>query len=181
MQKRSLWFLLIVALVNFAPLCRAAPIPYAGNAGRWPILGDYDDKPSAVRAAQYLLRAHGFYVSVDGRFGSQTEEQVWKFQLKQNIPTTVDFATVDALTWEYLISDLKRGDKGLAVRAVQRLLKDKGYKVAVDGNFGTQTERAVRQFQQQRNLLQGVIEPGVVEHFTWCELVGGECYKGGGG
>ncbi len=154
---------------------------YAGNAGRWPILGDYDDKPSSVRAMQYLLKVHNFNVIVDGRFGEQTEEQVWKFQQRNYIKTTAGFAVVDATTWEYLISDLKRGDKGWAVNAVQSLLKFNGYKVIVDGSFGPQTERAIIKFQQQRDLLHGVVPPGVVEHFTWCELVGGECYKGGAG
>jgi len=179
-MKRVFAFLAFSLLASFR-VCFADSAPHAGTAGRWPILGDRDDQPAAVRAMQYLLRARGFYVVVDGRFGEQTEEQVWKFQLKKHFDTTVDFAVVDARTWEALITDLKRGDRGWAVRSLQSLLRANGFKVALDGIFGKQTERAVLQFQKKRDLLHGVIKPGVVEHFTWCELAGGECYKGGGG
>lgn len=179
-MKTTLALLAFLSL-GTSQICHANSTVFAGSAGRWPILGDFDDTSSSVRAAQYLLKAKGFNVVVDGRFGSQTEEQVWKYQLSKHFNTTVDFALVDAQTWESLIPDLKRGSKGWAVRAAQSLLRAKGYKVAVDGRFGGQTEKAVRQFQEQRDILHGVIVLGVVEHFTWCELVGGDCYKGGGG
>lgn len=171
-------FVLLVFSLLASSHCLADSAPHAGTAGRWPILGDRDDEPSAVRAMQYLLLQKEFYVVVDGRFGEQTQRQVWKFQLKKHFDTAGDFAVVDARTWEALIADLKLGDKGWAVRSLQSLLRDNGFPVALDGKFGRQTQRAVLQFQKQRDMLHGVIEPGVVEHFTWCELVGGDCYKG---
>ena len=137
---KTAFALFAFVLLGNSHICHAASIPYAGTAGRWPILGDRDDKPSAVRTMQYLLKAKGFSVAVDGRFGSQTEEQVWKYQLRRHFQTTANFAVVDAQTWESLIPDLKRGSKGWAVRAVQSLLRANGHKVALDGQFGPQTE-----------------------------------------
>jgi peptidoglycan hydrolase-like protein with peptidoglycan-binding domain len=48
---------------------------------------------------------------------------------------------------------LQRGDSGLAVRQLQERLRDQGYNPgAIDGVFGPQTERAVRQFQRANGL-----------------------------
>ena len=50
---------------------------------------------------------------------------------------------------------VKRGDRGDAVRKVQRALG-----VPADGVFGPQTERAVRRFQRRRDLVaDGVVGP----------------------
>lgn len=53
---------------------------------------------------------------------------------------------LDALT------DLARGAKGPAVSALQQALNRAGFHLAVDGDFGPQTEQAVRDFQQQHGL-----------------------------
>lgn len=177
-------FVLALLIFSSAQL-RAATnaAPGFDAAGIWPVLGDGDDKPATVRALQYLLRARGFAVAVDGRYGNQTWSFVQTFQLRHHIEAKIssDMGMTDALTWEYLTSDLKHGSRGWQVRALQSLLRARGYQVALDGQLGLQTERAVRRFQNQRNLLQGVIEPGTVERFTWCELVGGHAYMGGAG
>ena len=50
---------------------------------------------------------------------------------------------------------VKRGDRGQAVRSVQRALG-----IPADGVFGPQTERAVRQFQRRKGLVvDGVVGP----------------------
>ncbi|MEO6907769.1 MAG: peptidoglycan-binding protein [Abditibacteriaceae bacterium] len=53
------------------------------------------------------------------------------------------------------------------VKALQYVLHSKGYKVAIDGYFGAQTQKYVRQFQQARKLHM----TGVVEAYTWETLV----------
>ena len=59
---------------------------------------------------------------------------------------------------------LRRGSKGESVREVQRLLQGKGYDLGpcgVDGDFGSATEKAVRQFQADHGLtVDGVVGPG---------------------
>jgi hypothetical protein len=50
---------------------------------------------------------------------------------------------------------VKRGDRGQAVRSVQRALG-----IPADGVFGPQTQRAVRQFQRRKGLVvDGVVGP----------------------
>ena len=46
---------------------------------------------------------------------------------------------------------LRKGDQGLDVTALQNLLVQRGYPVAVDGVFGPPTYRAVRAFQSPRS------------------------------
>ena len=141
--------------------------------GKWPTLGDGDDSSNAVRAAQYLLRADGYTISVDGVYGAQTRRVVEKFQQKHKLTeTSEEFGQIETLTWETLIKTARRGSKGSHVRAVQSLLRAKKYKVALDGNFGSQTVQAVKAFQKSR----GLTVNGVVGGDTWCELVGGEAY-----
>lgn len=62
--------------------------------------------------------------------------------------------------------NVKKGDKGEGVKLVQQALKDAGYKVSVDGDFGNQTDAAVRQFQKKNNLTVD----GVVGKITWGKL-----------
>ncbi|HXF56635.1 MAG TPA: N-acetylmuramoyl-L-alanine amidase [Actinomycetota bacterium] len=64
---------------------------------------------------------------------------------------------------------LRRGDRGEAVRDLQARLTALGYAIdpAELGQFGPSTERAVREFQQRRQLLVD----GVVGHDTWQDLV----------
>ena len=53
---------------------------------------------------------------------------------------------------------LQRGDKGDQVSALQAALNDHGYKLTVDGNFGSGTERAVRDFQRKQSLkVDGIV------------------------
>jgi hypothetical protein len=50
---------------------------------------------------------------------------------------------------------LRRGDRGRAVRILQRRLR-----IAADGVFGRQTERAVKRFQRRRGLVvDGIVGP----------------------
>lgn len=61
---------------------------------------------------------------------------------------------------------LRRGAEGAAVRRLQERLNAHGAGVAVDGDFGSGTERAVRAFQQAR----GLAADGKVGPKTWAAL-----------
>src|SRR5690606_7623988 len=57
-------------------------------------------------------------------------------------------------------SMLRNGSEGLDVRALQQQLADAGYQVRVDGDFGPETERAVRAFQRDTNCkIDGIVGP----------------------
>lgn len=65
---------------------------------------------------------------------------------------------------------LRKGDKGDDVRYLQTLLIAQGYdlgKWGADGEFGAQTEKAVKQFQRD----WGLTEDGVVGKKTWAMLL----------
>lgn len=62
---------------------------------------------------------------------------------------------------------LREGASGEVVKQLQSALKDLGYDVgAVDGKFGAQTERAVKNFQKA----QGIAADGVVGDVTWLNI-----------
>jgi uncharacterized protein YgiM (DUF1202 family) len=48
---------------------------------------------------------------------------------------------------------LGRGSKGSAVTDVQTRLRDIGYRISVDGDYGSRTQEAVRRFQSRNGLL----------------------------
>jgi peptidoglycan hydrolase-like protein with peptidoglycan-binding domain len=55
---------------------------------------------------------------------------------------------------------VRRGQSGESVRQLQEELRARGIPVTVDGRFGPETERAVRQFQQQQGIkVDGLVGP----------------------
>ena len=55
---------------------------------------------------------------------------------------------------------VRRGDTGLAVKVLQKLLNAYGYKLKVDGIFGPITEGAVKDFQKKYSLtVDGIAGP----------------------
>jgi len=130
----------------------------------WPILknGDSGDE---VFAIQYLLKARGFNLNADGKFGPITESKVKDFQDQKGLAKD---GIVGPNTWQALIVQVSNGKNGPAVSAVQKLLKDKfGYNLAVDGAFGPATNGAVMDFQTQNGLtVDGIVGPN-----TWKKLI----------
>lgn len=70
--------------------------------------------------------------------------------------------------------ELYRGCEGDDVRLLQKLLKDLGYSVGVDGTFGQKTKDAVVRFQQN-NGLKG---DGIAGTRTIRKMVGGKAVRG---
>jgi peptidoglycan hydrolase-like protein with peptidoglycan-binding domain len=135
----------------------------------WPLVRQ-GDQGHPVPSLQYLLRARGHGVSVDGIFGSRTDAAVRAFQQSRGL--AVD-GIVGPNTWTALIIQVRQGSQGDAVRAVQEEFQfragEPGQGLQVDGIFGPQTDAAVRGFQQA---LQLAVD-GIVGPITWRALVSG--------
>jgi peptidoglycan hydrolase-like protein with peptidoglycan-binding domain len=117
-----------------------------------------------VRTVQYLLKAHGATVAVDGVFGPLTDAAVRTFQGAHGL--AVD-GIVGNATWLPLLVTVKQGSTGDAVRAVQRQIRARIGEPAVDGIFGPVTDSFVRSFQAACELaVDGIVGP-----LTWHELV----------
>jgi peptidoglycan hydrolase-like protein with peptidoglycan-binding domain len=107
--------------------------------------------------------------NITGTFDATTEQAVKDFQ--QGAGLTVD-GVVGPATWQALPADpntpvLARGASGSGVTALQQGLKK--YSTAatdpgpVDGDFGPQTEAAVKAYQQDR----AIHVDGIVGDQTW--------------
>jgi peptidoglycan hydrolase-like protein with peptidoglycan-binding domain len=136
-------------------------LPERFEASRAPI--DLSNR-EVIRQAQRQLKALGFNPgAVDGNFGSQTEAALRAYQHAYRLPETgrLDEVTVRSLRPErseatrapfeaYLAIDPSNRE---VIRQAQRQLKTLGLKPgAVDGNFGSQTEAALRAYQHAYRL-----------------------------
>lgn len=62
---------------------------------------------------------------------------------------------------------LSRGYEGFEVSELQKQLKDYGFNLDVDGNFGLYTEAAVRAFQDENSLISdGIVGPQTMEKLS---------------
>jgi peptidoglycan hydrolase-like protein with peptidoglycan-binding domain len=127
-------------------------------SGDWPRVPG-DDTHFDVRPVQYLLNQRGASLVVDGSFGPQTTAAVKKFQTDHGL--TPD-GVIGNQTWPRLVVQVAKGSKGDAVRAVQSLLG-----VDEDGDFGSITDKHVREFQE----VFGAHVDGIVGLETWRLLV----------
>lgn len=148
----------------------------AGSLSPWPLVKKNDDG-HPVRTLQWLLRARGHSVAVDGDFGPLTDAAVRAFQGAKRL--AVD-GVVGPLTWGALIITVRRGSTGDAVRGVQEefqfrnLSGDPSKGLAIDGIFGPKTEAAVTGFQQALHAdIPSVAVDGIVGPVTWQALVSG--------
>ncbi|MFL6072213.1 MAG: peptidoglycan-binding protein [Mycobacteriales bacterium] len=150
--------------------CFSCTVATGGTTGTrtWPVVKNGDQKES-VRTVQYLLNARGVTstaLATDGIFGSGTLAAVQAFQTAHGLAAT---GVVDGPTWEPLVVKVRSGSLGDAVRAVQSQLNTRGAGLTVDGDFGSLTVTAVKNFQTSA----GLTADGIVGPYTWCPLVGG--------
>ena len=142
----------------------------------WPFVRQ-GDQHHPVETLQYLLRARGHNLTVDGIFGPKTDAAVRAFQQQKGL--AVDGIAGPA-TWSALIITVKQGSQGDAVRGVQEefqfrnLSGNPNLGLQVDGIFGPKTDAAVRGFQQALHQeIPSVTVDGIVGPVTWQALVSG--------
>ena len=137
----------------------------SGSSGGTCQQGDNGD---AVRNVQKRLITLGYLASgsADGSYGNQTKNAVMEFQKNNGLSQT---GRVNSSTLEKLNSSnakkagssssssggtCQQGDKGDAVRKVQKRLITLGYLASgsADGDYGSKTRKAVKEFQQRNGL-----------------------------
>lgn len=153
----------------------------SGGGGTTPVSLDFaaypvlrsGDSGAEVKALQSLLNAQGYNAgTVDGAFGSATDAAVRRAQTAKSL--TVD-GVAGARTWTALLAagtkpTLQSGAKGDDVKRLQRALTAAlGRSVTIDGDFGPQTDQAVRDYQSSR----GLGSDGIVGSATWTKLQAG--------
>jgi len=146
----------------------------SGTLSPWPVVQN-GSQGHPIRTLQFLLRAHGHNLTVDGMFGPATEAAVKALQTSKGM--TAD-GIMSAQTWSTLIIQVKKGSSGDAVRGVQEEFQfragEPGKGLKVDGIFGPQTDSTVRGFQHALSLdVPSVVVDGIVGPVTWQALVSG--------
>jgi hypothetical protein len=120
---------------------------------------------ATVRAIQYLMTRRGYSLAADGQYGSVSVAAVKRFQSSKGL---VADGQVGPKTWPYLVYSLRSGHSGSHVRGLQTVLNKHSAGLAVDGDFGSVTDSAVRGYQRANRLyVDGVAGPT-----TWRALVG---------
>jgi peptidoglycan hydrolase-like protein with peptidoglycan-binding domain len=155
------------ALVAAAPASAATTTVRTAMRPAWPIVGQ-GARGQRVWAIQYLLKARGYRLAADGKFGPATKTAVRMFQRVMRL--RVD-GVVGPATWSRLIITLWKGKRGWAVRGLQTNLRYAyGYRIGIDGVFGQSTKNAVLNFQRRYRL----VRDGIVGYATWQALIWNE-------
>lgn len=140
-----------------------APTPPSTPVTGFPTLA-YGAKGSKVRTAQLFLRAHGSKIVADGYYGPKTRDAVRRFQKATRLPIT---GKIDSTTFAKLTVNVKRGQRGEAVKALQLELRAEGYANKVTGYFGSATEKYLKAHQKK----SGLAVTGVAWNSTWKTLL----------
>lgn len=77
----------------------------------------------------------------------------WWADETRNNKRVSDFYAYFGMAYPEPTATVKKGDKGTPVRWVQDKLTKAGYKLSIDGSFGSATDNVVRQFQRDKQLV----------------------------
>jgi peptidoglycan hydrolase-like protein with peptidoglycan-binding domain len=135
-----------------------APPPMAG----WPTLRA-GQRGAPVQALQLLLTAHNIPVETRGVYNAQTTNAVRLFQTQTHLPPT---GVADGNALSRLVVTVRPGDNSVPTRAAQVLMRAHRIGVRVDGGYGNDMLKQVRQFQQA----SGLPATGVIDSATWQAL-----------
>ncbi|MGG6432665.1 peptidoglycan-binding domain-containing protein [Anoxybacillus sp. D401a] len=131
------------------------------------------DRNDYVKTLQSWLYRAGFNPGgIDGVYGANTEKAVKEFQKKVGITadgiagkqtyqalqkyvrteTTTSQSNSSNTNDQWTGQTLREGNRGQAVKDLQLMLKYVGYSVSVDGVYGSETEKYVKDFQKSVGL-----------------------------
>jgi peptidoglycan hydrolase-like protein with peptidoglycan-binding domain len=168
---------LVAGTLLVAPPGQAAPAPTAEEKAScrrtlpiYPILRP-GDRGRSVKTLQCSLNDVGVGpVVVDGFYGPQTKAAVQEivdgFEGQPERPYRINNGFWVLLFGRQLPdSNLALGAHGHPVTVLQRALRAAGADLVVDGNFGPQTERAVKQYQKANRVRQSGVVNGRTRFF----------------
>ena len=113
------------------------------------------------------LNPHNRHMHVSIRAASRDDLSPWPWSAKAaHLPSTPNQPVLRGHAPSYPGTPLRQGSQGIYVRAMQQRLKDLGYAIMIDGNFGLRTREVVVAFQRKQNLLPD----GIVALKTWAGL-----------
>lgn len=164
----------VCAIVGGAKLDYGVNGLWTGNmVAAFEASGDYE----VLREAKYLtsdayLKRGDILVNTKSHTAMALENGAMAGDTDANVPTTTENQTQPSGGTVMLtpLPLLKRGSTGSAVWAMQTLLSDRGYSTqGVDGDFGANTEAALRRFQTAK----GLEADGECGKMTWAKLING--------
>ncbi|SDH31510.1 Peptidoglycan-binding (PGRP) domain of peptidoglycan hydrolases-containing protein [Planococcus glaciei] len=146
-----------------------------------------------VKLLQWTLNQYGLKTAVDGVFGAATDKNVRQYQKDKGLKAD---GIVGVNTWVAIYAEhkkptdpdgelpaelrnlmdiapehqfiLREGRNRMEVLLLQWTLNEYGLKTAVDGVFGPETNRNVRQYQRDK----GLKVDGIVGVNTWVAIYG---------
>ena len=141
------------------------------KAGRWfktPVRGDQIFFGGSGHTGIVTAVNGGTVHTIEGNKG----DEVRRGSYSVNSPSIIGYGRprYDLITGKITAADMpliKKGSKGDAVKKLQQILNDKGYKLTVDGDFGNKTDAAVRAYQKANHLTVD----GEVGEKTWATLL----------
>lgn len=140
------------------------------KAGRWsntPHRGDQIFFGGSGHTGIVTEVSNGIIHTIEGN----KSDEVRRCSYSTSSPSIIGYGRprYDLIDGEITADDMpyiKKGSKGDAVKKLQEMLNDKGYKLTVDGDFGSKTDAAVRAYQKANHLTVD----GEVGEKTWGEL-----------
>jgi len=144
-------------------------------------LGYYSGSLDGVYGSGTMAAGSAFQkknnLSVDGLVGSKTYAKMFASNAVSNTTTPTDSGsnsdTTDSDSGTATYTSLSYGANGEAVKAMQKALKELGYNVVVDGDYGALTRTAITAFQK----LNGLTVDGVAGALTQQKLFSGSAVK----
>lgn len=156
--------------------------PTSSAKSIYPLIKRGSSRKIAIRAMQKLLDCKGYNLGkwgIDGDFGWDTYQALRDFQRKNRL--LIDGECGD-FSWCCLISGktdgsqpsvLKKGNSSESVKSAQALLILNGCDCGTygaDGEFGNDTEKAVKDFQKK---IMNTSQTGIIDLNVWKSLIGG--------